>query len=209
MQFLKDDVNSHIGARGGNHLRIRRPKKKKEDKPIQLPARPRPTAAFAESELSVTARRHGVALTPGPQRSIYGERIEGCRGFIYEGWNTLAMWLFPPSVSGETDFVDFLFTESAAPPSCHSDEIQTCIEQAKAAGLEQHERPDHSHFFRWDADDDEKTSVALRLIGAQRTRDESLGIEPRIAPEVEILTSHRPYKGHRRKPQARPSLART
>jgi hypothetical protein len=175
-----------------------RPPKPKFEKPVKPTPRAKDGIPFTESDLSIVARRAGVALKPGRPRSPVGESIEGPRGCIYEGWNKFAMWLYQPSVDDEKEFVDFLLTGGATPLSVYPEEIEKCIQDALAAGLEQHDRPDHAHFFRWDSKDDQKTAVALKLIGVLRDSRDFPRSEPPQVPDFEILTAPQRARNYRK-----------
>jgi hypothetical protein len=168
-------------------------RKPKVEKPLE-PALRAKVNAWKESALSLAARRHGVVLTPGQQRSLDGERIRGPRGFVYEGWSTFSMWLPEPPME-DVEVEQFLLSDDTTLPiRPYSDEIEKCIQQALAAGLEQHDRPDHAHFFRWNASDDDKTAIALKIIGARRNDHDPTRVELPQAPDCEIYIEPRPYR---------------
>lgn len=165
-------------------MRIRKPPKPKYKKPVK----PMPRAKFIPymgSDLKLAARRHRVVFTSGtPRCASHGERIQGAFGEIYEGWETFCMWLSEPS-KPEEELELFPLSTDPMPDHRYSDEIEKRIQLALKAGLQQHERPDHAHFFRWPAKDDAKTAFALKLIEA--LYDPSIPSVPeQILPSDEI-----------------------
>jgi hypothetical protein len=167
----------------------RRPPKQKNVayRKTKQPRRTPGSISYSESDLSQAARRHQVILKSGTPRSPDGEKIVGTSGEIQEGWQTFRMWLTEP------------YKDDSWPPSeiegSYSAETEQRIERALAAGFQQHERPDHRHFFTWPSNDDAKTTLALELIGARRDPNAPNWVETlRQDDEEEVYIEPQPVR---------------